>query len=43
MTSLKLFIKVEWMHKGVMSISLFHIGFKSIRLLNSYIYITSLT
>jgi len=28
MPSLKQFIKLEWMHKGVMSIPLFHEGFK---------------
>jgi len=28
MTLLKQFIKLEWMHKGVMSIPLFHKGFK---------------
>jgi len=35
MTLLKQFIKLEWMRKGVMSIPLFHEGFKSSRWLNS--------
>jgi len=39
---LKQFIKLEWMHKGVMSISLFHKSFKSSWWLNSYAYVTSL-
>jgi len=30
------FIKLEWMHKGVMSIHLVHEGFKSGHWLNSY-------
>ena len=29
MTSSKQFIKIEWMHKCIMSIPLFHEGFKS--------------
>jgi len=29
MTLLKQFIKLEWMHKGVMSVTLFNEGFKS--------------
>jgi len=29
MTLLKQFIKPEWMHKGITSISLFHKGFKN--------------
>jgi len=35
-TLLEHFIKLEWMHKGVMSIRRFHEGFESSRWLNSY-------
>jgi len=31
MILLKQFIKLEWMHKGVMSVTLFNEGFKSSR------------
>jgi len=42
MTLLKQLIKLGWMQKGVMSIPLFHEGFKSSRWLNSSAYVTSL-
>jgi len=42
MTLLKQFIKSEWMCKGVMSIPLFHEGFKENCRLNSWAYVTSL-
>jgi len=42
MTLLKQFVKLEWMHKGIMSILLSCKRFKSIHWLNSYAYVTSL-
>ena len=42
MTLLKQFIKLQWMHKGVMSIPLGEKSFKSSHWLNSYALVTSL-
>jgi len=42
MTLLNQWIKLEWMRKGVMSIPLFHKGFKPSSWLNSYTNVTSL-